>query len=241
LSKIGQSKQVARHFFSQYISNPTKLDSSTSKRQRFDDDDYARGAKKKKLIYKTAPNVVDRGIGIQSILTLEIRFAVLNLFTRHKAMSDNEYEMGMRMRRERIRVYPGHDSDVKQLKASLCMYANQNLPNLYTDLAALPGFGELDKELIGLMLSRCFFAVYGGLVHSRLFMRNEWFRQLPGGIQFSFKKMEQLNSKLPEVVRGLLCAVNCLELKEMETALLIPCISMLTLHGLIQFYFSLTK
>jgi hypothetical protein len=160
-----------------------------------------------------------------------IRNASMKLFIRHRAMCDQDFNIGINLRKQKLRVYPGHKACVKELKASLCIYADSKIPLFYTDLVRLPLFDGLNSELIGLMLSRCFFPVYDSLVHSRLFMRNEWFHQLPGGIQFSFMKMKQLSSEIPEKVRGLLCAVQFLMFNDQETALLIPCILTLSLRG----------
>jgi hypothetical protein len=83
------------------------------------------------------------------------------------------------------------------------------------------------------LFGQCFFSIQAGLINNRLFMNNEWFHQLPGGIQMSSRILSKLlKSDQIETLFDVLRQIQVLGLSEVEMALLVPILLTVSLEYL---------
>jgi hypothetical protein len=177
-------------------------------------------------------NSIDRGLTTQPLISQEIQLTTLSVFTRHRDLSNSEFELAKCLNKLNILEYPGHDVGIDDLRAGLRTYTADYTRLIFNDLTALPGFNSLEKVLLVAMTTRSIFPLYGGVVHSRFFIGNEYFRQVFSGIQMTFRSMERLVSGLSEPMRDFFSALQCLRLSDQEASLVLPFIVTLALRGL---------
>ena len=131
--------------------------------------------------------------------------------------------MAQIMCQNNIQVYPGHEALKEEVIIGVFASVADATSLYYKDLVSLPGFDALDKPVLTVMGSNGFLSIYGALVHSRMLINGEWFRQLPNGIQFTFKHMgELMGNEAATRMRKFLQSVKNWQLTENEAALLIP-------------------
>jgi hypothetical protein len=182
---------------------------------------------------------LDQRLPFLSLYAQPIVLASLNLFKKHRATSDSEYDLALCLCKNNIRDYPGHNASMDEIKVGLRAYAADLARLFYHDLISLPGFNTLDTAVIFTMITRCVFPLYSAIIHSRFLINDEWFRQLPNGIQFTYRILERtMNSEMPKRVRCFVKRVQCLKLNDQEAALLLP--YMMTLF-LLSWFFELIE
>jgi hypothetical protein len=169
-----------------------------------------------------SPKTIDE-TGFMSLMGV-IREMTHHLYMRHRCLGDRHYELGKLMIKHGVRVYPGHDATVDEIRTGMIQELQANINLLYADVVRLPGFDQLEANGgVKKILARGILLIYTSLVHHRLLMNNEWFRQFPNGVQFSSKCIDLVLGG-HEALFAFISSIQDLNFTAYELALLLPCV-----------------
>ncbi len=162
---------------------------------------------------------------ISGLLLENLRTQSYRLYVNQRSKCDASYELARTMTRHGVKAYPGHEATMDEIKIGLVDDTHQALNDFYTDVVrTLPGFDKLSQSgCVAAMFERAFFSVLYYIIHNRMLINDEWFYQLPGGIQFTTRILKRLTTNFAIMINYLVM-VRDLYLTEREMALLVPCI-----------------
>ncbi len=150
-----------------------------------------------------------------------LRDKVYQAFIKTNTYVAYSYENALKLIKNDVKVFKGHDAEIKQIWNSLMDSITVNVKNFVTFAKQIPGLSELSTQDLNYIIDNRLFD-YFMIKHAPLFINDESYMILPNGFQYSRYWLEKIVGKeMTSAMFEFSAELNALTLTPKETALLL--------------------
>jgi hypothetical protein len=162
-----------------------------------------------------------------------LRDKVYQTFVRTNTSVANMYEKALNLIKNDVKIFNGHDADLKQIWKSLMDSIPLNVKNFVTFAKQIPGLNELSNQDLNFIINNRLFD-YFIIKHAPLFINGESYMLLPNSFQYSKYWLEKVVGKeMTSAMFDFSTELNGLKLTSKEIALMLAYV--ITLNGKLLF------